>query len=228
MNTYYIPGHESEPLATAATPAAPTAGRYLIFYLGHEEYGIEASRIREIISLIPLQLTPGLPYCVRGVLHILGKIIPVVDLRLKLGLAKPVPDQRQPKKDPDATWMAGESPDYGPACRLYPEEEHIVVIDVGDKQPVRRLEAWGGFEPSRTLDHISREFGFIGIVVDYVSEIADFRSEDFEPAAPAGRRSGWDCVLGQVRAGCSTRTILDIDLALNLEYPPDYAVSRSL
>lgn len=228
MITYYNTGNEQGSTATAATAVAPTAGRYLIFYLGREEYGIEASRIREIISLMPLQLAAGLPFCVRGVLHILGKIIPVIDLRLKLGLAKPVSEQRRPGKDPDATWMMGEGPDNGQTCGLHSDEEHIVVLETKDKQPVRHFQGWGETELPRTVDHMSWEFGFIGIVVDYVSEIAVFRSEDIEPVSSGEKRQSQDCVLGQVRAGGGTRTILDIDLALNLDYLPDYAVSRSL
>lgn len=217
MNTY-ISGNEHHSIATASTAeVAPTAGRYLIFYLGCEEYGIQASRIREIISPISLQLVPGLPYCAKGVFYILGKIIPVIDLRLKLGLAGPVPGPRRQKKDPDATWTAEEGPGDRPTCGLYTADEHIVV-----------LEAKSGSGSTQAADHMPWEFDFIGIVVDYVSEIADFRSEDIEPSISAVRLPSSDYVLGQVQTGRGIRTLLDIDLALNLEYVPDEAVSRSL
>ncbi len=63
------------------------AGKYLSFILGKECYGIEVLSIREIIRLIPITTVPQMPEYVRGVINLRGKIIPVVDLRIKFGLA---------------------------------------------------------------------------------------------------------------------------------------------
>jgi purine-binding chemotaxis protein CheW len=62
------------------------AGKYLAFILGNESYGIEVLKVREIIKLQPVTVLPQLPSFVRGVINLRGKIIPVLDLRIKFGL----------------------------------------------------------------------------------------------------------------------------------------------
>jgi len=62
------------------------AGKYLTFVLGHESYGIAVLKIREIIRLTDITSVPRMPGYIKGVINLRGKIIPVVDLRLKFGL----------------------------------------------------------------------------------------------------------------------------------------------
>ncbi|MFH1744482.1 MAG: chemotaxis protein CheW [bacterium] len=62
------------------------AGKYLTFRIAKEEYGLEILKVFEIISLMPITEVPRTPRFVRGVINLRGKIIPVVDLRLKFGL----------------------------------------------------------------------------------------------------------------------------------------------
>lgn len=62
-----------------------TAGKYLTFQLANEEYGLEILKIREIIGIMPFTTVPQTPVYVMGVINLRGKIIPVFDLRLKLG-----------------------------------------------------------------------------------------------------------------------------------------------
>jgi purine-binding chemotaxis protein CheW len=61
------------------------AGKYLTFSLAPQGYGIDVLRIREIIRLVDITTVPQMPSCVRGVINLRGKIIPVIDLRLRLG-----------------------------------------------------------------------------------------------------------------------------------------------
>ena len=60
-------------------------GKYLTFHLGAESYGIAVLKIREIMRLQPITAVPQMPSHIRGVLNLRGKIIPVVDLRVKFG-----------------------------------------------------------------------------------------------------------------------------------------------
>lgn len=60
--------------------------KYLTFTLGKEEYGLEILRVREIIGLMDITVVPRMPNFVRGVINLRGKVIPVVDLRLKFGM----------------------------------------------------------------------------------------------------------------------------------------------
>jgi purine-binding chemotaxis protein CheW len=64
------------------------AGKYLTFRLGDEAYGIAVLRIREIIQPPPITAVPRMPDYIRGVINLRGKIIPVIDLRAKFGLAR--------------------------------------------------------------------------------------------------------------------------------------------
>ncbi len=62
------------------------SGKYLTFSLGKEEYGIPISKVREIIGVLEITSIPKSPPFIKGVINLRGKIIPVVDLRLKFGL----------------------------------------------------------------------------------------------------------------------------------------------
>jgi purine-binding chemotaxis protein CheW len=69
----------------AAAPVADCrAGKYLTFHLGREEFGIQVMHVREIMGVQDITAVPGTPPHLRGVINLRGKIIPVVDLRLKL------------------------------------------------------------------------------------------------------------------------------------------------
>ena len=75
-----------EKAATAASVGAQRAGKYLTFVLAGEEYGLEILRVREIIGLMDITSVPRTPPFVKGVINLRGKVIPVVDLRLKFDL----------------------------------------------------------------------------------------------------------------------------------------------
>ena len=68
--------------------AAAKEGKYLTFALGHEEYGLEILEVREIIGLMEITAVPQVPDYVKGVINLRGKIIPVIDLRLKFGMER--------------------------------------------------------------------------------------------------------------------------------------------
>jgi purine-binding chemotaxis protein CheW len=63
-------------------------GKYLTFSLKGEEYGIGIRKVKEIIGMIPITMVPQTPQYFKGVINLRGKVIPVVDLRLKFGMEK--------------------------------------------------------------------------------------------------------------------------------------------
>jgi purine-binding chemotaxis protein CheW len=79
-----------------ANPGAAerVAGKFLTFDLAQEEYGLEILRVREILGLMEITPVPKTPDYVLGVINLRGKVIPVVDLRLKFGLPYQEPDER--------------------------------------------------------------------------------------------------------------------------------------
>jgi purine-binding chemotaxis protein CheW len=62
-------------------------GKYLTFNLAGEEYGIGILKVKEIIGMMPITVVPQTPSYIKGVINLRGKVIPVVDLRLKFTIA---------------------------------------------------------------------------------------------------------------------------------------------
>lgn len=61
-------------------------GKYLTFLIGKEEYGIPILKAKEIIKMMDITSIPKTPPFMRGVINLRGKIIPIIDLRLKFRL----------------------------------------------------------------------------------------------------------------------------------------------
>jgi len=66
--------------------SSKAAGKYLTFILGGGAFGIPILKVREIIRLTEITPIPRMPEYVKGVINLRGKIVPVIDLRLKFGL----------------------------------------------------------------------------------------------------------------------------------------------
>ncbi len=69
--------------------------RYLTFLIGHECYGIEIRYITEIIGIQAITAIPELPEYVCGIINLRGKIIPVIDVRIRF--------KKEPKEYNDRT-----------------------------------------------------------------------------------------------------------------------------
>ena len=78
----------------AASKADARAGKYLTFGLGKEEFAIQVLRVREIMGVQDITAVPQTPSYVKGVINLRGKVIPVVDLRLRFGLPEQEYTQR--------------------------------------------------------------------------------------------------------------------------------------
>jgi purine-binding chemotaxis protein CheW len=72
--------------AAAAARCDIRAGKYLTFQLANEEFGIRVLKVREIMGVQEITAVPQTPHHVKGVINLRGKVIPVIDLRLKFGL----------------------------------------------------------------------------------------------------------------------------------------------
>jgi purine-binding chemotaxis protein CheW len=74
---------------TTATPPAANSkqiGKYLTVVLDNEAYGLNVLKIREIIRMQKITPVPQMPVFVKGVINLRGRVIPIVDLRVKFGL----------------------------------------------------------------------------------------------------------------------------------------------
>ena len=75
-----------EKINQAVKAMSDKEGKYLTFTLAEEEYGIGILKIKEIIGMLPITSVPQTPDFVKGVINLRGKVIPVMDLRLRFGM----------------------------------------------------------------------------------------------------------------------------------------------
>lgn len=73
---------------SSSSPFSTTslAGKYLTVVLDNEAYGMAVLKVREIIRMQKITHVPQMPAFVKGVINLRGRVIPVVDLRVKFGL----------------------------------------------------------------------------------------------------------------------------------------------
>lgn len=65
---------------------------YLIFKIGNEEFAANASKVQRILEMQPITTVPKAQVYMKGVINLMGKVLPVIDARLKMGM---------PEKDAD-------------------------------------------------------------------------------------------------------------------------------
>ncbi len=78
---------ENEASTAVAEATTDLGGKYLTFRLAEEEYGLEILKVREIMGMLEITAVPRTLEFVRGVINLRGNVIPVIDLRLKFGMA---------------------------------------------------------------------------------------------------------------------------------------------
>ncbi|MFT9055149.1 MAG: chemotaxis protein CheW [Ethanoligenens sp.] len=74
---------DMEQQLTVAGEEDTQRGKYLTFELGKETFGIEIKFVTEIIGIQPITFVPEVPDYVKGIINLRGKVIPVIDMRLK-------------------------------------------------------------------------------------------------------------------------------------------------
>lgn len=69
-------------------------GKFLVFHLGDEEYGIPIRNVTEIIGIQTVTDLPETPPYVKGVINLRGKVIPVIDVRIRFSMPEKEYDDR--------------------------------------------------------------------------------------------------------------------------------------
>jgi len=77
---------EARAVDQAVKTLANQEGKYLTFTAAGEEYGIGILKVKEIIGVMAITTVPQTPAYMKGVINLRGKVIPIVDLRLKFGM----------------------------------------------------------------------------------------------------------------------------------------------
>jgi purine-binding chemotaxis protein CheW len=69
-----------------AVTAITEIDQYLTFRLEREMYGVQVSKVKEVLEYIDITRVPRMPEYMRGVINLRGSVVPVIDMRLKFGL----------------------------------------------------------------------------------------------------------------------------------------------
>jgi len=83
----------TETVSNTSSGAKVAGGEYLTFVLGDEEYGLEILKVQEIRGYDTVTQIANTPEFIKGVVNLRGKIVPIVDLRIKFNLGKVVYDE---------------------------------------------------------------------------------------------------------------------------------------
>ena len=102
-------------------------GKYLLFAIGEEVYGVEVGYVHEIISMQPINQLPETHEYFKGVINLRGKIIPAVDMRLRF--------KKQDKEYTDRTCIVVVETSSLSAGLIVDAVEDVVVIDDQDIAP---------------------------------------------------------------------------------------------
>ena len=109
--------------------------QYLTFGLGEEEFALEIARVREVLDYTTITKVPRMPEFLRGVINLRGNVVPVIDLRLKLGMSAV-----QKTKDTCIViveiQMDGEQMQLG--C-LTDSVQEVIDLDPGQIEPAPRI-----------------------------------------------------------------------------------------
>jgi purine-binding chemotaxis protein CheW len=71
-----------------ANPEMAISGQYLTFRLGEEVFAVDVAKTREVLDFTAVTRVPGTPCFMLGVINLRGGVVPVIDLRLKFGMAE--------------------------------------------------------------------------------------------------------------------------------------------
>jgi len=102
-------------------------GRFITFAVGRETYGIEIRYVTEIVGIQPINGLPEVPEHIKGIINLRGKIIPVVDMRLKF--------KKEPMEYNDRTCIIVIDTEDISAGLIVDEVAEVIAIDDGDISP---------------------------------------------------------------------------------------------
>lgn len=111
----------------------PQAGKYLTFLLNGGDYGVPILLVREIIAMHAITALPRLPGHVKGVINLRGRIIPVIDLRLRLGMPPADYDKHTCIIVIDASWIGDD--EHAPIGCIVDTVSEVLFVDEQQIEP---------------------------------------------------------------------------------------------
>ena len=206
----------------------PKEGKYLTFKMADEEYGINILKIKEIIGIMPFTALPQTPHFAKGVINLRGKVIPVIDLRLRFGMEAvdytertciiviEVLTSRMEKCWEIKCCKKKECPAYeNPDLRCWMISGTFCRDEIQGSfhEKIEACRKCNFYQKA----HTSQSVVTMGIVVDSVSEVLSIKSADIQNAPSFGIRLDTDYILGMAQMDGRVKILLDIDKILNRE-----------
>jgi purine-binding chemotaxis protein CheW len=171
------PSMNEQPSSSTSLPSA-APGKYLTFVLGPESYGVPVLAVREIIRLCPITPVATMPPHVRGVINLRGKVIPLVDLRLRFGLPATEEHDRTCIVVAQVAAAAGGTRPYGV---IVDGVEEVATFTAADIEPA---PDFGGVVDARFITGMAKGASGVKVLVD-LDRIAAADSVPFPPSQPS-------------------------------------------
>lgn len=148
------------PAPTAPSDVVPLPhGKHLTFMLGAEEFGVSVLRVREIIRMLDVTPVPHAVPHMRGVVNLRGKVVPVIDLRLRLGYPSRPYEER-------TCIIVAETSVRGTAVMvglIVDAVAEVVLLAPGDVSPTPPLDA---LEQMCCVQGLARTRGRVTLLLD--------------------------------------------------------------
>lgn len=168
-------------MASASTMSAAQADtgsgfseKFLTLFLAEEEYGIEILRVREIIGMMSITWVPRMPNYIKGVINLRGKVIPIVDLRLKFGM--------QEIGDTDETCVIVVQ--YGEEMVGTVVDKVSEVVDIA-RDDIVEPPTFGGDERAQYILGIGKGQGGVKLLLDIDKVLSDDDGFSFQELSEA-------------------------------------------
>lgn len=172
--------HATDPRAGGSNggrQAPQVSQKFVTFFLADEEYGIEILKVHEIIGMMSITRVPRTPTHVRGVINLRGKIIPVLDLRLKFLMP--------PTDDTDQTCIIVVQAAGGQMGVVVDRVSEVLAIDSDD---IEETPSFGCEVNTDYILGVGRAGDRVKLLLDIdkvlsAGDVADMQSATREPAA---------------------------------------------
>ena len=142
-------------ISNAALTEDAQKGRFLDFLVGNEIYGIEIRYVTEIIGIQSITEMPDMPDYVKGIINLRGRIIPLIDVRLRFG--------KEPKPYDDRTCVIVVGVDGFSYGLIVDSVSEVLTISDEDIAPLPGGTATSG---NRFVKNIGKTAGGIVLIVD--------------------------------------------------------------
>jgi purine-binding chemotaxis protein CheW len=176
----------THPQASPSPTTKTRPGKYLLFTLAGETYGMSVLSVREIIRRCPVTPVANMPPHVRGVFNLRGRVIPLVDLRIRFGLPAAADHDRTCFV---VTEVAAAGGGVRPYAVVVDTVEEVVAYAVDDLVPT---PDFGGAIDDRFISGMARTGGGVTTLIDIGTiAVADAAhpptpsSPSFPPSSPS-------------------------------------------